>query len=138
MKVQYVKLGSLALLFICLYSNVSAGHAEVVWSDDFNDGDYDGWSLNLGEVTAEDQFFRNLEGYTILCHESNITVGTWSFDAFFTKAPIEVFNVWFMSDTKFTVIPPEGWSGSAYCITVYTPPDAPQTPYVDARAHYPR
>jgi len=110
---------------------MNAGHAEVVWSEDFNDGDYDGWSLNLGEVTAENQTFRNLEGSTILCHESNITVGTWSFDAFISISPHEVFNVWFMSDNKFTVIPPEGWNGSAYCITVYTPPDAPHTPYVD-------
>ena len=89
LKVHYVKLGFIAIFVICLVSTLNLGQAEVVWSEDFDDGDYDGWSLNLGEVTAEDQFFRNLERLTILSHESTITVGTWSFDAFFHKAPDE-------------------------------------------------
>ena len=45
MKVNYVKLGFLALLFICLYSIVVVARAEVVWSEDFNDGDHEGWTV---------------------------------------------------------------------------------------------
>jgi hypothetical protein len=41
--VNIVKFGLIAIFFVCIFSVQSTG-AEVVWSDDLDDGDYDGWS----------------------------------------------------------------------------------------------
>jgi hypothetical protein len=85
MKVNYVKLGFLALLFICLYSIVVAGHAEVVWSDDFDDGDYEGWIVGFGEWevingTLQGQEPSQERPYSNLERPSTIAYGTWSLD----------------------------------------------------------
>jgi hypothetical protein len=92
MKVQYVKLGFIALLFICIYSNVNVGHAEIVWSDDFEDGDTEGWTITQGNLSAEDGTLRStVEGkvqganpdyqyLSLAYYPSTVSVGTWSFD----------------------------------------------------------
>ncbi|MHA2273887.1 MAG: hypothetical protein ACXACI_18710, partial [Candidatus Hodarchaeales archaeon] len=79
MKVQYVKLGFLALLFICLCSNVNVGH-EVVWSDDFNDGDYDGWTPAWGDWSTETNTLGVIGSYDgMIFRNSTVSTGTWSF-----------------------------------------------------------
>ena len=90
MKVHHVKLGFLALLFICLYSNVNVGHSEVVWSDDFNDEKLDGWTVVMGQLSAEGGLLHSIESgwiidqeYTLQSgayHPSTVSIGTWSFD----------------------------------------------------------
>ena len=83
MKGQYYKFGFLALLFICLYSSLIVVQAEVVWSDDFDDGDYDGWEVKRGNWSADNGFLRVLKDGDIY-RPSTTSVGTWSFDVYVT------------------------------------------------------
>ena len=87
MKVNYVKLGFLALLFICVYSNLHAVQAEVVWSDDFDDGDYEGWPAGFGDWAVINGTLQGQEpgpdtSYCLLKKPSTVAYGTWSFDVY--------------------------------------------------------
>jgi hypothetical protein len=114
MKVNYVKLGFLALLFICLYSNVNV-LAEVVWSDDFEDGDTEGWNIAQGNFSAEDGTLRStVEGkvqganpdyqyLSLAYYPSTVSVGTWSFDYMYDGSrDVPELAVNFMSLTQTT------------------------------------
>jgi hypothetical protein len=54
--------------------------AAPVWSDDFNDGNYDGWTVLNGTFTAKDHTLRSVGGGGLIVHPSSVTTGTWSFD----------------------------------------------------------
>ena len=101
MKGQYVKLGFLALLFICLYSSWNAVQAEVVWSDDFNDGDYDGWGIQRGNWSADNNYLR-ISNEGDIYHPSAVSKGTWSFDVYVTPTPVIDHSIHFMLDAPVT------------------------------------
>ena len=56
--------------------------AATAWSDDFDDGDYEGWMVTSGFFSAEDRILRTVPGYSIyyIYCPSYVTTGTWSFD----------------------------------------------------------
>jgi hypothetical protein len=56
--------------------------ADVVWSDNFDDGNYNGWFVSRGAFSADDKTLRTVPGYPdyILYCPSYVTTGTWSFD----------------------------------------------------------
>ena len=54
--------------------------AAVVWNDNFNDNDYDGWTLELGSFTAIDGSLRGVDATNAIRHDTTTTQGTWSFD----------------------------------------------------------
>jgi hypothetical protein len=54
--------------------------AAPVWSDNFDDGNYDGWTVLNGTFTAADHTLRSIGGGGLIVHTSSVTVGTWSFD----------------------------------------------------------
>jgi hypothetical protein len=57
--------------------------AATVWSDNFDDGNYDGWVVWNGTFSAEDHTLKLLLGtpnYGIISHLSKVNNGTWSFD----------------------------------------------------------
>jgi hypothetical protein len=60
----------------------------IVWSDDFEDGDTEGWEeINqVGFISVEEDVltFRPELGGTIE-HQSSVSTGTWSFDVFMTE-----------------------------------------------------
>jgi len=58
-----------------------------VWSDDFDDGDYAGWTVDAGMFSAEENVLNPmLEGAgNTIYRVSSVSQGTWSFDAFFTE-----------------------------------------------------
>jgi hypothetical protein len=63
--------------------------ADVGWSDNFDDGDYDGWEIHSGNFSATDGYLESTEfgdwdGYnvSIIGIESNVSTGTWSFDCY--------------------------------------------------------
>ncbi|MHA2428993.1 MAG: hypothetical protein ACXADB_13300 [Candidatus Hermodarchaeia archaeon] len=135
MKVHYVKLGFLALIFICLYSNVNEGHAEVVWSDDFEDGDTEGWNIAQGNFSVEDGTLRStVEGkvpgasldrqyLSLAYHPSTVSVGTWSFDYMYDgslDAPELAVNFMSLSQATWVL----GSTGECYGVYVgYQRPD---------------
>jgi hypothetical protein len=63
--------------------------ADIVWSDDFDDGNYDGWFVANGTFSAIDHTLKPVFGdnnYSNvmwshwITHLSTVTNGTWSFD----------------------------------------------------------
>ncbi|MHA1961765.1 MAG: hypothetical protein ACW99U_16200 [Candidatus Thorarchaeota archaeon] len=57
--------------------------AAVVFSDDFNDGNYDGWTVTNGAFAIVDNRLESTGGsdvHSSIYFESDITNGTWSFD----------------------------------------------------------
>ena len=56
--------------------------ADIVWSDNFNDGNYNGWIMGAGIFSAEDNTLKTVSGDSLytLYHLSSVTAGTWSFD----------------------------------------------------------
>jgi len=53
-----------------------------VWSDDFDDGNYQGWIVDSGIFSAEDGTLKPVSGdnYYAIIHLSSVASGTWSFD----------------------------------------------------------
>jgi hypothetical protein len=60
--------------------------AAEVWTENFNDGNYDGWTVVNGQFSASQGYLEAIEWqdeYAWLCEigcNSTITAGTWSFD----------------------------------------------------------
>lgn len=54
--------------------------AMVVWSDDFNDGNYDGWTVTYGSFSLANNCLLAMEASSAINHPSTVTEGTWSFD----------------------------------------------------------
>ena len=78
----------IALMLVIGIKPISC-NAAIVWSDDFNDGDYSGWTVHSGAFAAENYMLESLEStvdppeegwINIISHESSVVVGTWSFD----------------------------------------------------------
>ncbi len=101
---------ALLILLSILLSSVDQCNAAIVWSDDFDDGNLDGWTqsgcteLTLyrigfvkGNATAAD---KNLQAtgewvpwaYTYITHPTMTTTGTWSFDVFLPEEGIVIFS----------------------------------------------
>jgi hypothetical protein len=94
------KIVGLAILFLLCWMGFYplACRGAVVWSDDFNDGNYDGWTIcdnstlddgdwgwSGSNWTAADGYLQIEAGYGdagwgIISHPSNVAYGTWSFD----------------------------------------------------------
>lgn len=66
------------LLFLIMNACFCSG--SLVWSDDFDDGNYDGWTVGDGSFTADDQYLENNgSGWSAIEHASTVAYGTWSF-----------------------------------------------------------
>jgi len=122
MRDLYVKLGFLALLSICFFSNLRSVQAEVVWSDDFDDGDYDGWEIQRGNWSAENGFLRVSKDGDIY-RPSTTSVGTWSFDVYVTQVSGLHFSFLFMSDTPVSYVPVDLLNFNGYLLSIYVYPD---------------
>ena len=97
-------------LILLLSINVNLCQASIVWSDNFNDGDLDGWKISgasyagrteqslvvaKGNCTIADGTIREtstpkMSGYTYVAHPNGVNKGTWSFDVYYNKGG--VFN----------------------------------------------
>jgi hypothetical protein len=84
-KKRYVLLiGLIGLLF---FASVNPAVATEIWSDDFETG-MDGWTITTGDFNVVDGHLEtHYESFDVhMCriwHESNVTVGTWSFDVLY-------------------------------------------------------
>lgn len=76
--------------------------AAVVWSDNFNDGNYDGWTVLNGTLNVEDNVLW-VESPSTACivHPSSVAIGTWSFDVY-SQGPHQLVQI---IGTKPRVIP---------------------------------
>ncbi|MFW9832399.1 MAG: hypothetical protein ACFFEK_00225 [Candidatus Thorarchaeota archaeon] len=73
----------LVILSVAVFIPTMSSAAEV-WSDDFQDGDYVGWTVLTGTFSAEKQFLQGVEseGYQSIQHSSSVAYGNWSFDVY--------------------------------------------------------
>jgi hypothetical protein len=68
---------------------------DIVWSDNFDDGNYDGWIVWNGTFSAEDHTLKPVLGAKYwIGHVSTVTNGTWSFDELVGGGIV----VWLMHD----------------------------------------
>ena len=120
---------ALTLLMMFIYSPITC-EAAIVWSDDFNDGNYDGWTvtgINMtalppvlvdGNYSVDDGLLRATgegEGWiwNLASHPSSVATGTWSFDIDSppTEPGLTHFYVYFMSaDTEIVDGIPDGYA----------------------------
>jgi len=81
---------SLAFLFVLLCASwfmTFPCEAATVWSDDFDDGDYEEWTVTNGTFIVEDGVLKNGPGdYNVRVHSSSVAFGTWSFDILVSSA----------------------------------------------------
>jgi hypothetical protein len=110
-------------LVLIVSAQVGPSAAAVQWSDDFADGNYDGWNVVSSEWSAAENLLEVVDGTPVGCdlcvipgiiyHESTVTSGTWSFDIEYDLNSTEeaaVPKVFFMSSD------PENWNG--YCVEI--------------------
>ncbi len=55
------------------------------WSEDFDDGNYDGWNITMGEFVVTDGKLTSTglapgPSFPVILHPSNATFGNWTFD----------------------------------------------------------
>ncbi|MHA2047577.1 MAG: hypothetical protein ACW99G_22580, partial [Candidatus Thorarchaeota archaeon] len=76
-----------------------------VWSDDFNDEIFDGWTVTkgifatgnlVGHVSAS--LLGNHPSYSVIHHDSDIAVGTWSFDLYYIAG--RTTEIYFMTNEE--------------------------------------
>lgn len=71
---------------ICLWlcsslCGIPTADAVTVWSDNFSDGDYNGWTVHLGGFSASGTQLESTGANTNhISRASTVAVGTWSFD----------------------------------------------------------
>ncbi|MFX1475168.1 MAG: hypothetical protein ACFFCO_06815 [Promethearchaeota archaeon] len=69
------------VLLWCLLIHAPPCQAATVWSDDFNDGTLDGWTVDTGVFSADDHTLQGDAGMmSRASHTSTVATGTWSFD----------------------------------------------------------
>ncbi len=112
MKTKILKFTALLFGLIFVFSSFPQTAAAVVWSDNFDDGNYDGWTVELGSFLVTDGELMSDTGTTIriIWHASSQTVGTWSIDHWNpTHVNIHAQNIIFLASGDVT--PTADYSG---------------------------
>jgi len=79
-------------------------YAAKVWSDDFDDGNYDDWTVTEGAFTCADGYLKATEyadeygQWSGICYNSTVVSGTWSFDYYYIGGIH--FSATLMTDTQ--------------------------------------
>jgi hypothetical protein len=102
----------ITMFVLCISVCTTTSSASTVWEDNFDDGNYDGWTIRgyenaTSQVLIEGNFSATSDKLTVLDddinvarHDSPTSVGTWSFDMF-VPADVDghgVIDVMFMSN----------------------------------------
>ncbi|MFW9847197.1 MAG: hypothetical protein ACFFD6_10640, partial [Candidatus Thorarchaeota archaeon] len=76
----------IALMTLLVSTRASAA---IVWSDNFNDGNYNDWTVDGGGFTAANGYLECTESGTgqssRIHYNSTVNFGSWSFDFFYTR-----------------------------------------------------
>ena len=74
-------LRSLVILIVLLsFYRVPTAKAAVLWTDDFEDGDFAGWTVLNGTWSSTNNYLQGTAEYNTIYHESNVDYGTFTFD----------------------------------------------------------
>lgn len=78
-------------IVLILFFSVQGSHAVIVatvWSDNFDDGNYDDWTVLAGTLSASEHALRVTGfGYVVVYRNSTTVTGTWNFDLDMTDEP---------------------------------------------------
>jgi hypothetical protein len=77
-----------------------------VWFDDFDDGNFDGWTVTRGAYSAANYYLEGMTStWNYIEHPSTTVVGSWSFDYNFYGGPDGIWQgpdgdlgIWFISN----------------------------------------
>jgi hypothetical protein len=105
-----------------------SSHAATVWSDDFEDGNYDDWIVQWGDWVATNNTLQAL--YTpntysnggMISHPSSTAYGTWGFDFYITPNDRAINFIFILNNlTLKTVSGRLGWDeGYLYQLKIVT------------------
>ncbi len=116
---QLAIIGLIGLLLILSFP-AEVASSTLDWSDDFNDGNYDSWTvtggtynITNGQLTAE-SWGVNMPAF--IEHSSNVTLGSWSFDIKIVDST-NVSELLFVSFMKAESGP---WTGVDFDLEFYT------------------
>lgn len=91
-----VGLALVGILLLIAFIPIPAYAAEV-WSDDFDDGNYDGWTVFEGAFSCATGYLIATESgvsdWAGIFHNSTVVSGTWSFDYYLVGATHFVVNL---------------------------------------------
>ncbi len=85
MKSELLKCAGFLIGLVFVFTLIPQSAAAVVWEDNFDDGNYDGWTIADGNWNVENGYLVADLTSKIRCeiwHPSSQVVGTWSFDVF--------------------------------------------------------
>lgn len=77
-----MKCATVLIGLVLVLSSFTPLTATVIWSEDFNDGNYDGWAVALGSFHITAGSLRSEDSsdlYNTIWENSSTTVGTWNF-----------------------------------------------------------
>jgi hypothetical protein len=93
------------LVMVVLVSSIGpiSVSANVVWEDNFDDGNYDGWTVRNGTFSAANYYLESTElaqtqNVSRIYHESNVSTGTWSFDCYLPSEENEGIGLSLLTD----------------------------------------
>ncbi|MHA2302738.1 MAG: hypothetical protein ACXACD_17465 [Candidatus Thorarchaeota archaeon] len=111
MKTRWIQLiAGLTMSVLCISVCTTTANATVIWEDDFDDENLDGWTIFgwesmdspvkiEGNFSAASGMLTALDDdLNVARHDSNVTVGTWSFDMFVPDDDYGFIRVEFMSN----------------------------------------
>ena len=104
MKTELLKCTGFVIGLIFVFSLFPQSAAAVDWEDNFDDGNYDGWTVAYGEwrVEWEEKWLETYLGAGMIhriSHPSDVVVGTWSFDHYHGYDAFQEYTtVWFLTN----------------------------------------
>ena len=129
---RYIAVYGLSLLVAALILQPAVQAAEV-WSDDFDDENYDGWTISEGEFSVSDGMLtpspgETLDYFSVIRHNSSITIGTWSFDLVGREKSDSWYNNAFNYDNgrrfveiQFMASKLDFWNQTGYAFGIWQP-----------------
>jgi hypothetical protein len=130
------KIVGLAILFLLCWMGFSplASRGAVVWSDDFDDGDFEGWIIyeDASSWSATNKYLQIDQGSAGgISHPSTVAYGTWSFDYKVNEDTFDGTAVDFISNDVNEV-----GIGQWNCYWLSFAPAIAQTPGIALSLHY--
>ena len=98
---KILKIAAVLIGLSFILTGLSQAAAAVVWSDDFDDGNYNGWTVAQGAFSVTDFALRSEstgDSYNTISHPSTTTVGTWNFSYYHDAGTDSQFLILFMAN----------------------------------------
>ncbi|MHA2159253.1 MAG: hypothetical protein ACXABE_10180 [Candidatus Thorarchaeota archaeon] len=98
MKEYLLRCTGLLIGLIFVFSLLPQSTAAVVWEDNFDDGNYDDWTVSQGSWNASNGYLEAVYGTDLLheiWHNSSQIEGTWSFDIFLVYDSNDYGSIYF-------------------------------------------